>query len=182
MSSNLEAQSSDLLVVEELHNSFKLWKQQPGVCSLMVICIVFVFPCGCVFVVVWLCFCGAVVVFVVVWFGLWWSGCFFVVVWLFLWWCGCVGWWWCDCVFVVVWLCWLLLELWILVIVNCGCAFVVVSLCWLLFWLWVFVIVNCVEKCCREVLFRSVGEDFGEESCREVSFRSVGEASCRDVW
>ena len=91
MSSNPEAQCPDLPVVEELHNSFKLWEQQPGVCSLMAICIVFVFP--------WLCFCGGVVVF------LWWCGCvcgcvvLFVVVWLFfcggvvvfLWWCLCVG-------------------------------------------------------------------------------------------
>ena len=39
MSSNPEAQCPDLPVVEELHNSFKLWEQQPGVCSLMAVCI-----------------------------------------------------------------------------------------------------------------------------------------------
>ena len=39
MSSNPEAQCPDLTVVEELHNSFKRWEQQPGVCSLMAVCI-----------------------------------------------------------------------------------------------------------------------------------------------
>ena len=39
MSSNPEAQCPDLAVVEELHNSFKRWEQQPGVCSLMAVCI-----------------------------------------------------------------------------------------------------------------------------------------------
>ena len=39
MSSNPEAQCPDLLVVEELHNSFKRWEQQPGVCSIMAVCI-----------------------------------------------------------------------------------------------------------------------------------------------
>ena len=39
MSSNPEAQCPDLAVVEELHNSFKLWEQKPGVCSLMAVCI-----------------------------------------------------------------------------------------------------------------------------------------------
>ena len=31
------------------------------------------------------------------------------------------------------------------------------------------------------MLFRSVGEGFGEEGCREVLFRSVGEESCIEV-
>ena len=39
MSSNPEAQCPDLPVVEELHNSFKRWEQQPGVCSLIAVCI-----------------------------------------------------------------------------------------------------------------------------------------------
>ena len=39
MSSNPESQCPDLLVVEELHNSFKRWEQQPGVCSIMEVCI-----------------------------------------------------------------------------------------------------------------------------------------------
>ena len=39
LSSNLEAQCPDLTVVEELHNSFKQWEEQPGVCSLMAVCI-----------------------------------------------------------------------------------------------------------------------------------------------
>ena len=39
MSINLEAQCPDITVVEELHNSFKRWEQQPGVCSLMAVCI-----------------------------------------------------------------------------------------------------------------------------------------------
>jgi len=38
MSSNPEAQCPDLTVVEELYNSFKRWEQQPGVCSLMAVC------------------------------------------------------------------------------------------------------------------------------------------------
>ena len=29
----------DLTVVEELHNSFKRWKQQPGVCNIMAVCL-----------------------------------------------------------------------------------------------------------------------------------------------
>ena len=39
MSSNPESQCPDLLVVEELRNSFKRWEQQPGVCSIMAVCI-----------------------------------------------------------------------------------------------------------------------------------------------
>ena len=39
VSSNPEAQCPDLAAVEELHNSFKRWEQQPGVCSLMAVCI-----------------------------------------------------------------------------------------------------------------------------------------------
>ena len=39
ISSNPEAQCSDLLAVEELYNSFKRWKQQRGVCSIMAVCI-----------------------------------------------------------------------------------------------------------------------------------------------
>ena len=56
--------------------------------------VVFLWWCGCVFVVVQLCFCVFAVVFP------WWCGCVFVVVWLCL--CDYVG---CGCVFVVVWLC-----------------------------------------------------------------------------
>ena len=39
ISSNPEAQCPDLLAVEELYNSFKRWEQQPGVCSIMAVCI-----------------------------------------------------------------------------------------------------------------------------------------------
>ena len=39
ISSNPESQCPDLLAVEELHNSFKRWEQQPGVCSIMAVCI-----------------------------------------------------------------------------------------------------------------------------------------------
>ena len=39
LSSSREAQCPDLTVVEELHNSFKQWEKQPGVCSLMAVCI-----------------------------------------------------------------------------------------------------------------------------------------------
>ena len=39
ISSNPKSQCPDLLVVEELHNSFKRWEQQPGVCSIMAVCI-----------------------------------------------------------------------------------------------------------------------------------------------
>ena len=52
-----------------------------------------------VFVVVWLCFCGGVVVIGF----LWWCGCDRVFVWLCF--CGVVVFLWlCFCVFVVVWL------------------------------------------------------------------------------
>ena len=39
ISSNPEAQCPDLLAVEELYNSFIRWEQQPGVCSIMAVCI-----------------------------------------------------------------------------------------------------------------------------------------------
>ena len=39
ISSTPEAQCPDLLAVEELYNSFKRWEQQPGVCSIMTVCI-----------------------------------------------------------------------------------------------------------------------------------------------
>ena len=39
VSSNPESQCPDLTVVEELHNSFKRWEQQPGVCNIMAVCL-----------------------------------------------------------------------------------------------------------------------------------------------
>ena len=94
---------------------------------------VFLWCFGCVFVVVFLCFCDGVVVFVVVWLCfcgrvfvfLWLRFCVFVMVWL----CFCGGvvvfLWWCGCVFVVVSCC------------LCGCVFVfcggVVVFLWLCF-------------------------------------------------
>ena len=39
-----------------------------------------------------------------------------------------------------------------------------------------------VEKCWREVLFKSVGEDFGEDGCREVLEKRVVEKWGKRLW
>ena len=39
LSSSREAQCPDLAVIEELHIAFKRWEKQPGVCSLMAVCL-----------------------------------------------------------------------------------------------------------------------------------------------